>query len=149
MDGFTRFFNWLWTGITGVFTDIRNFVFKPVDQRLANANKVTEARPGDFGDQVREKLQVAKSFWFGNAEGNNLGNLIAAVNTEQRMMPTGASVTIANTSEAIIPQNKAQALLNNKTGASVTVNVFANTNANPTDIGFAVRQELQMIFADV
>lgn len=149
MDGFTRFFNWLWTGITGVFTDIRNFFIKPTTQRLADANKVIEARPGDFGDQVREKLQVAKSYWFGNAEGNNLGNLIAAVNTEQRIMPAGASVTIANTSEAIIPQNKAQALLNNKTGASVTVNVFANTNANPTDIGSAVRRELQMIFADV
>lgn len=150
IDGFTKFFSWLWTGITGVFRDIKNFFIKPLDQRMSDAAAVPEAAPGDIGGKIKETLSVAKNFWFGNAEGNGLGNLLAAINTESRAMPTGASVTIANTSEAIIPRDKAMAMGQmSRSGVSAVVNVYAQTNSSAQDIASEVRRELNLIFADI
>jgi hypothetical protein len=150
MDGFTKFFSWLWTGITGVFRDIKNFFIKPLDQRMSDAASVPEAAPGDIGGKIKETLSVAKNFWFGNAEGNGFGNLLAAINTESRAMPTGASVTIANTSEAIIPRDKAMAMGQmSRSGISATVNIFPQTMATAQDIAYEVKKELNIIFADI
>lgn len=48
---------------------------------------------------------------FSNASGNNLGNLLFAAQMEKRLMPPGANLVMANTSEAIIPAEKASQML--------------------------------------
>lgn len=40
------------------------------------------------------------------AKGQNLSSVSAAISREQRMMPSGSEIVVANSSEAIVPQNR-------------------------------------------
>jgi hypothetical protein len=86
---------------------------------------------------------------FQHANGNQLGNLLATINAERRAMPAGASIAIANSSEAIIPRESALQMLSSSgpsSGKSVTIggiNIYVtDSNASATDIGAEVRRQL-------
>jgi hypothetical protein len=84
---------------------------------------------------------------FKNSAGNSLGNLLATVGAEQAAMPSGSSIAIANSSEAILTRGQSQVVasaLTNKVGASIgNVNVYVSQpNATAVDIGLAVRNQL-------
>ena len=143
-------------GIGDILMAIPNLIiaglskFFSVPDRVAATQSVPE-NDGSIGSKIKQSLNTAGKFYFPNsglifpnAEGNPLGNLLAAVRTESNMMPSGASLAIANSSEAIIPSDKAKAMLSNKNrvgNVNVTVNV-AGATSSAFDIAAEVRKVL-------
>jgi hypothetical protein len=89
---------------------------------------------------------------FSHATGNPLGGLLAAISMERAQMPSGSSLSIANSSEAILTQGQSQVVasaLTNKAGASIgNVNVYVSqSNATAQDIGQEVRNQLIALLA--
>jgi hypothetical protein len=89
---------------------------------------------------------------FSNFTGNAFGGLLDSLAAEKANMPSGASLAIANSSEAILTQGQSQVVasaLTNKAGASIgNVNVYVSqSNATAQDIGMEVRNQLIALLA--
>jgi hypothetical protein len=151
-DGFMKVITWIGTGLSDLWKSLLQTLGRPFNgDGIKSMSTIVEAPAGDVLGQIKNTvIDRPMKYWFGNAEGNSFGNLLATINTESRAMPSGASVTIANTSEAIIPRDKAMNMLQktNK-GSYATVNIYANTNASAQDIAYEVRQELNRLFEDI
>jgi hypothetical protein len=138
-----------------------------------SAAKVISTPNGNLLDNTKDALKTWSNRWgailgtgdiFQNASGNTFGNLLATISAERRDMPAGASIAIANSSEAIISRPKAMEMLSSEaiisrpkamemlsssgpsSGKSVTIggiNIYVTgSNASATDIGEEVRRQL-------
>ena len=144
--------------INGIFNLLTGSTKDEVSRRAAAVNSLPEINqtgaPLDpLTNVFKNQVNTLGKFYFPDnkpvfqyATGNGFGNLLSAISTERASMPSGSSIAIANSSEAIIPRNQAQQMLSqmstpSKNIGNVTIYI-TESNASASDIGLEVRNQL-------